>query len=202
MVITVQITPDGKATEMTSEEADEQKWERIYSGASLNVPERWEHPRQYRLTMIMPDTFDCDDDDMNVLATTIYRRLRSESYTPEDIIYGTVYIGNENADEVIDFTKEDLTYICKQVLNKKNPNSKIKHLKEITHRLHKYIYTDMDMQNTTTEPLSEEESAKQQQKLAELRRYDREYDHAHKKASECEHCKKVFLQCSHSDAFL
>ena len=42
MVITVQITPDGKATEMTSEEADEQKGERIYSGASLNVPERWE----------------------------------------------------------------------------------------------------------------------------------------------------------------
>ena len=88
MVITVQITPDGKATEMTSEEADEQKGERIYSGASLNVPERWEHPHQYRLTMIMPDTFDCDDDDMNVLATTIYRRLRSESYTPDDIFTG------------------------------------------------------------------------------------------------------------------
>ena len=45
MVITVQITPDGKATEMTSEEADEQKGERIYSGASLNVPERWEHKK-------------------------------------------------------------------------------------------------------------------------------------------------------------
>ena len=132
MVITVQITPDGKATEMTSEEADEQKGERIYSGASLNVPERWEH-KQYRLTMIMPDTFDCDEDDMNVLATTIYRRLRSESYTPEDIIYGTVYIGNENADEVIDFTKEDLTYICKQVLK---PKSKI-----ITYRrIPYYIY--------------------------------------------------------------
>ena len=37
------------------------------------------------------------------------------------------------------------------------------------------------MQNTTTEPLSEEETAKQQQKLAELRRNNREYDHAHKK---------------------
>ena len=106
--------------------------ERIYSGASLNVPEHWlhplqrgcnwEHPRQYRLTMIVPDTFDCDEDDMNVLATTIYSRLRSESYTPDDIIYGTVYIGNENADKVIDFTKEDLAYICKQVL--KTPNSK------------------------------------------------------------------------------
>ena len=37
------------------------------------------------------------------------------------------------------------------------------------------------MQNTTTEPLNEEEATKQQQKLAELRRYNREYDHAHKK---------------------
>ncbi len=57
------------------------------------------------------------------------------------------------------------------------------------------------MQNTTdmvigysltTEPLSEEEAAKQQQNIMELRRYNREYYHAHKKASECEHCKKVF----------
>ena len=64
--------------------------------------------------MIMPDNFDCEEDDMNVLATTIYRRLRSENYTPDHIIYGTVYIGNENADEVIDFTKAGLTYICKQ----------------------------------------------------------------------------------------
>jgi hypothetical protein len=92
MVITVQITPDGKATEMSSEEADKQKGERIYSGASLNVPERWAHPRQYRLTMIMPDNFDCEEDDMNVLATTIYRRMLSENYTPDDIIGGAVYI--------------------------------------------------------------------------------------------------------------
>ena len=42
--------------------------------------------------------------------------MRSENYTPNDIIYGTVYVGNENANKVIDFTKEDPTYICKQVL--------------------------------------------------------------------------------------
>ena len=106
---------------MSSEEADEQKGERIYNGASLNVPERWEHPHQYSLTMIMPDNFDCEEDDINVLATTIYRRLRSENYTPDDIIYGTVYIGNENANKVIDFTKEDLTNICKQVLKPQIP---------------------------------------------------------------------------------
>ena len=53
------------------------------------------------------------------------------------------------------------------------------------------------MQNTTTEPLSEKgEAAKQQQKLAELRRYNREYDHAHKNASECEHCKKILSSVS------
>ena len=32
----------------------------------------------------------------------------------------------------------------------------------------------MDMQNTTTEPISEEEAAKQQRNLAELSRYNRE----------------------------
>ena len=37
MVITVQITPNGKVTEMSSEEADKQKGERIYSGAALST---------------------------------------------------------------------------------------------------------------------------------------------------------------------
>ena len=105
---------------MSSEEADEQKGERIYSGASLNAPEHWEHT-QYRLTMTMLDTFDYEEDDMNVLATTIYRRMRSENYTPDDIIYGAVYIGNENANNVIDFTKKDLTHICKQILKLQIP---------------------------------------------------------------------------------
>ena len=58
---------------------------------------------------------------MSVLATTIYRRVRSENYTPDGLIYGTVYIGNENADKVIDFTKEDLTYICKQMIKPQIP---------------------------------------------------------------------------------
>ena len=114
MVITVQITPDGKVTEMSSEEADKQKGSRIYSGAALNALEHWEH-KQYRLTMTMPDTLDYEVDDMNVLATTIYRCMRSGDYMPDDVFFGTVYIANETADKIIDFTKADLTYICKQV---------------------------------------------------------------------------------------
>ena len=52
------------------------------------------------------------------------------------------------------------------------------------------------MQNTTTEALSEEEAAKQQQNLAELRRYNGEYYRAKNKASESEHCKKTFSSVS------
>ena len=98
---------------MTAEEADEQKGDLIYSGTSLNTPEHWEH-NKYRLTMTMLDTFDYEEDDINVIATTIYRHMRSPDFTPDDIILGTVYISNETIDKIIDFTKEDLTYICKQ----------------------------------------------------------------------------------------
>ena len=77
--------------------------------------------------MTMLDSFDCEDDpcgdEVNVLATTIYRNMRSENYTPDDINYGTVYIGNETADEVIDFTTEDLTYICKQIFKTQIPKT-------------------------------------------------------------------------------
>ncbi|MFM7983593.1 MAG: hypothetical protein ACKPKO_30135, partial [Candidatus Fonsibacter sp.] len=40
-------------------------------------------------------------------------------------------------------------------------------------------------------PISENTTTKQY-KVDELRKYNRDYYHAHKKASECEHCKKSF----------
>ena len=84
--------------------------------------------------MTMLDTFDCEEDpcggDLNVLATTIYRRMRSENYTPDYIIDGTVYIGNDTADKIVDFKMADLTYICKQVLKPQIP----KCLKGISHK--------------------------------------------------------------------
>ncbi|MFM7978477.1 MAG: hypothetical protein ACKPKO_04100 [Candidatus Fonsibacter sp.] len=63
--------------------------------------------------MTMLDTFDYEEDDINVIATTIYRHMRSKDYMPDDIICGAVYIGNETADKITDFTKADLTDICK-----------------------------------------------------------------------------------------
>ena len=43
MVTSVKITPDGSATEASTEQADEEIDARIYSGAALHVPMRWEH---------------------------------------------------------------------------------------------------------------------------------------------------------------
>ena len=48
---------------------------------------------------------------------------------------------------------------------------------------------------TTTEAISEEAAAKHK-RIDELRKYNRDYDHAHNKASDCEHCKKTFSSVS------
>ena len=53
----------------------------------------------------------------------------------------------------------------------------------------------MENATTTTETISEEAAAKQK-RIDELRKYNRDYYHAHKKASECDHCKKIFSSVS------
>ena len=53
----------------------------------------------------------------------------------------------------------------------------------------------MDNATTTTDTISEEAAAKQK-RIDELRKYNRDYYHAHKKASDCEHCKKTFSSVS------
>ncbi len=45
----------------------------------------------------------------------------------------------------------------------------------------------MENTPTTTETISEEEAAAKQKRIEELRKYNRDYYHALKKASECEH---------------
>ena len=83
--------PMEKVTVMTWEEADKQTGERICSGAALNAPEHWDH-KQYRLTITTPDTYDYEEDDMKVLATTIYPGMRSEDYMPDNIFFAGRYV--------------------------------------------------------------------------------------------------------------
>ena len=83
--------------------------------------------------------------------------MRSDNYTPNDIIYGTVYIGNENADEIINFTKADLTYICKQAVN---PNKS-----ETTERNIAYII--IYMENTTDQSARKRQRSKRRSRSSE-----------------------------------
>jgi hypothetical protein len=57
------------------------------------------------------------NDDVNVVATVLFRKLRSGHGVPcNDIICGTVHLVKENEHDVIDFTMEDYVYVVMQVL--------------------------------------------------------------------------------------
>ena len=56
-----------------------------------------------------------DFDPINILATILFRKLRSSIYTPSDIIQGDVYISNETEHEIVDFTLEDFNYILRKL---------------------------------------------------------------------------------------
>ena len=135
----VKITPDGRAWEVSSEQADDEKSTRVYNGMALDTPEHWER-NHYILTMTMLDTFEAADplrgdspaegyarrnprgDKPNKMETTINRNLRSGAYMPDDTIYGTVYITNETADKIVDFTMHYFMYMSNQRLKPININ--------------------------------------------------------------------------------
>ena len=58
------------------------------------------------------------DDNVNVVATMMFRRLRSSHCPPcNNIICGTVYLVTENEHDIIDFTMDDFAYVARQALS-------------------------------------------------------------------------------------
>ena len=108
-VRTVTVTTDGISWEVSWEQADNDQSSRVYNGLALDTPEHWEQIH-YVLTMTMLDRFEPTDRPNN-MATLIYRNMRSGAYMPDDAIYGTVYISNETANEIVDFTMHDFMYM-------------------------------------------------------------------------------------------
>ena len=71
--------------------------------------------------MTMLDRFEANGKPNN-MATIIYRNMRSGAYMPDDAIYGTVYISNETANEIVDFTMQDFVYMYNQIFKPVNIN--------------------------------------------------------------------------------
>ena len=55
--------------------------------------------------MTMLGRFEATDKPNNMV-TIIYRSMMSGAYMPDDAIYGTVYISNETANEIVDVTMQ------------------------------------------------------------------------------------------------
>ena len=87
---------------------------RYYCGYALHVPEMWEH-KKLKLTMSMPDLYEAGDEP-SAMATMLYRKLKLPDYTPRDIVRGTVFVANEQDDELLDFTEDDMCYIFTKAL--------------------------------------------------------------------------------------
>ena len=111
----IKITPDGNISEVSRQQENEETAYRTQCCWSLAVPEQWEHKKS-RLALTMLDTFNADDD-LNILATMLFRKLRSPHCEIDNVICGTLYIANETVDEIIDFTMDDYIYIRGGVFN-------------------------------------------------------------------------------------
>jgi len=113
MTTSIKITPDGKITEVSEEEENEETNKRSYGYSVLHVPLHWRF-KKYTLTMLFPDRFE-QTDKLNSMATLIYRNLKAHSGTEGNYIYGTVFISNETINRTINFTKKDFKYILDKI---------------------------------------------------------------------------------------
>ena len=73
---------------------------------SLHIPEQWEH-NKYRLSIATVGFF-TDGDVYNDLATKLWSKLR---HGEGQRIFGSVVIFNEDEEDIIDMTIDDLDYI-------------------------------------------------------------------------------------------
>ena len=116
----VKLTREGRPWEVSSEQADDERITRVYSGMALATPQHWDQ-NHYILTMTMLDMFGAADKP-NRMATIIYRNMRSGAYMPDDTICGTVYITNETASEIVYFTMHDFMYMYNHIFKPINTN--------------------------------------------------------------------------------
>ena len=90
----IKIASNGSVEEISHMQYNEETADRLYSGSALMLTEYWETDN-YKLTMTMPDLF-APEDDVNIIATTLYRKRRSRHGVPcLNVVCGNAYLVNE-----------------------------------------------------------------------------------------------------------
>ena len=99
-----------KITPCSIEEVEDWKTDQDYinntAGAfCLNVPTTWKH-KKYNLSVIILDKFE-HYHEFNALATKVFQALKC-SYGPvEELVFGFMFICNEDEEDLIHFTLDD-----------------------------------------------------------------------------------------------
>ena len=78
---------------------------------ALHVPQVWKYKKQ-SLTMICKGMFE-ESDRCNFKASFLYHHLYSKNGHPSGPVLGTAWFMNEDQEDCIDMTKEDMDYILK-----------------------------------------------------------------------------------------
>jgi len=114
MVKFIKITALGEVSEVDEDKDEEYKaMQKRHGGVdswALILPKPWE-AKKFRLSMITLGFF-TDADDCNFLATLLWKYLRITEAQP---IFGTVFLVNENKDQLINMTLEDFRIIMKHL---------------------------------------------------------------------------------------
>jgi len=116
MVKVIKITALGEVSEVDEDKDEDYKAMRKRHGGvdawALTLPKPWE-AKKFMLSMVTLGIF-TDADDCNFTATLLWKHLRT---TEAQLIFGTVFLVNEDNDDVIDMTLEDFRIIMKHLPN-------------------------------------------------------------------------------------
>ena len=109
----IKITPDCKVIMVDDWRSDPDYIGKCMAGYSLSLPQFWKHKLFY-LSVFMLDIFE-DHDIYNPLATMLFRKLKSQYGSNDEVVCGALFICNEDDESELDFTLEDYEYILSKL---------------------------------------------------------------------------------------
>ena len=106
MTKAIKITQDSKNLIVDIWETDPDHVNNVISGYALTLPQFWDY-QTFKLTLFIVDIH---NDEINNLATNMFRKLYNPQGQVDQAIKGFMFICNEDDERPIDFTLDDYHY--------------------------------------------------------------------------------------------